>query len=566
MTNTSLSSAQLAVVRRYTQRRGIPADDLDAYLDPPLDLLRHPLPDVDKAANRLAMAVNRCENVAIFGDYDADGITSTAILLRFLHSCTPLRPAWKLPHRKTDQYGLDMEMAGKIMAEFQPTLLICVDNGTNSADAVPWLRRQRVDTIIVDHHPVTTLAADAVAVINPKAHPPVQGSDLADLCAAGLVLRWCANLAKAWGCAERWDHATATMLAGVGTLADAVAMSPTNRALAKNALRLLNTRAALGRCSGLQALVPADGQRITQRRVQFDIVPPLNALGRLDSAQPGVTLLLTDDRDEARRIADHCRNLNETRKAIQQTIVAQATEQGREWLLKCPTAAVLILSHPDWLPGVVGPAASRVAEQLQRSAILLGPDGQPSRWKGSGRAHTAEDLGSWLASVKQFGCLERGGGHAAAVGVAATTDQISKLRAMAGCLPMPQVDDHEPQQETIGDLEELRPEEWLQVLDAVEPCGKGNPFPLITARQACMTKDPSQLLLKFTGLPWAWKGEFAVGSRSISAVWRDLDRSARLWRSGNAYSLELELSAKNYHGKCYYNWSVISCSLIGARL
>ncbi len=559
MTNTPLSSAAKSVVLRYAQRRRITTNELTTFLNPPLRLFQHPLPDAGKAEHRLRAAIEAKENVVIFGDYDADGITSTAILLRFLHSCTPFRPFWKLPNRKTDQYGLDVAMARKIVAEHRPTLLICLDNGTNSAEAVTWLRQQGADTIVVDHHLVTNLAVDAVALINPKAHPTAASGDLAELCAAGLTLLWCAFMAQAWDGAARWDIATATLLAGVGTLADAVAMSPTNRMIAKNSIKLLNTRAALGRCVGLEALVPADGQRVTQRRVQFDIVPPLNALGRLDSADPGVTLLLTDDREEAQKIADHCRKHNEARKAIQQTIVAQAVEQGRELLLGCPTVPVLILAQANWLPGVVGPAASRVAEQLERSTILLGLDGQLKHWKGSGRAHTADDLGAWLAKVKEKGCIERGGGHAAAVGVAVMTEQIGQLRVMAGCLAVPQVEDHEPQYEILGEFGELRPEEWLQVLEVLEPCGRGNPFPLILASHARLTAEPSELRLKDTGQAWAWKGEFAVGNQTLSAVWRDLDKESQLWKKGDVYDLELELSAKRINGKNYYNWSVISC-------
>ena len=561
MVNTTHNSATTAVILRYAQRRGIPPEEIKEFTNPKIDLARYMLPAADKAAARLWTAINNNETVVIFGDYDADGITSTAILLRFLHSCTPLRPSRKLPNRKADQYGLDIAMAQKLVAEFSATLVICLDNGTNSGEAVAWLSQQGVDTLIIDHHPVTALAVDAVAILNPKAHPATASDDLAELCAAGLTLLWCAYMAKTWGCDARWDSATAIMLAGVGTLADAVAMSPTNRALAKNTLRLLNDPGTLRRCPGLEALVPADGQRVTQRRVQFDIVPPLNALGRLDSADPGVTLLLTDDREEARQIAEHCRKLNETRKAIQQKIVSDAVEQGRELLLRCPNLPVLVLAQSDWVPGVVGPAASRVAEHLERSAILLGPDGQLNQWKGSGRAHTADDLGSWLAAVKKLGCIERGGGHAAAVGVAGTTEQIKQLQSLAGCLAMPQLEDHEPQYEILGEFGELRPEEWLQVLDALEPCGRGNPFPLILARQACLTQEPAELRLANSGQAWASKGTFSIGGRTISAVWRDLEKAALLWRKGNRYDLEVELSAKAYNGIIYINWAVASCSL-----
>jgi hypothetical protein len=124
---------------------------------------------------------------------------------------------------------------------------------------------------------------------------------------------------------------------------------------------------------------------------------------------------------------------------------------------------------------------------------------------------------------------------------------------------VPQVEDHEPQYEILGEFGELRPEEWLQVLEVLEPCGRGNPFPLILASHARLTAEPSELRLKDTGQAWAWKGEFAVGNQTLSAVWRDLDKASQLWKKGDVYDLELELSAKRINGKNYYNWSVISC-------
>ena len=128
------------------------------------------MPGADKAANRLHASINRKESVVIYGDYAADGITSTAILLRFFTECTSFRPSWRLPDRRADHYGLDVASAKSIVANHKPLLLICVDSGTNSAEAASWLRSQGVDTVVVDHHPVSTLAAESVAIVNPKAH------------------------------------------------------------------------------------------------------------------------------------------------------------------------------------------------------------------------------------------------------------------------------------------------------------------------------------------------------------------------------------------------------------
>jgi len=307
------------------------------------------------------------------------------------------------------------------------------------------------------------------------------------------------------------------LLAGVGTLADAVPMSHANRAIAKTMLELINS-SAVSHCRGLQALLPADGQRLTQRRIQFEVVPPMNALGRLNSAEPGVLLLTTPDTAAAKLIASRCRELNETRKAIQQNIVAQAVEQGKEQLALHPSQPMLVLAHRDWVPGVVGPTASRVVEQLSRSVILLGPDGDLERWKGSGRAHNSDDLGAWVATVKQQNGIERGGGHAAAVGVALRAEQLQYLRGKATVLPMPQAAGYEPESEIIGRIEELHPFEWSQVIDAIEPTGPGNPAPLVSARNARLVGKPVELKLKSSGKPWALKADFIVEGRIICVV------------------------------------------------
>lgn len=548
-----------SIIRRYITRRGIAPTMIDDYLNPVLDPGRFPLPDADKAAARLLQAIETGERVAIFGDYDCDGIASVSILLRFFKECTTLRPIWKLPNRKTDQYGLDIVMAEKLVTEFHPGLVICVDCGTNSAEAVTWLRQRGVDTVVVDHHPVTTMANDAVAIVNPKAHPSANSGDLIDLCAAGLSLLLCNYFAEQWRCANNWNHVAATMLSGIATLADSVPMGSTNRAIVKSALFLLNTPSALGRCTGLRALVPADGQRISQRRIEFGIVPPLNALGRLGDASLGVTLLTIDDEAEAQKIAERCRELNEQRKALQLTTVEQALKQAHELLSRMPGLPVLVLAHPDWLPGVVGPAASRVADQLGRSAVLLGMDTEPQCWKGSGRAHHNHNLGAWLESAKRFGMVQRGGGHAGAVGVAVLSDQITKLRSMAQQQPMPLVEDHEPKYEAIGELGELRPEEWQQVGEALEPFGAGNPAPLIAMQKAKLVKEPVELRLKDSGQVWAVKGDFKSGKQTISVVWRNIDKTKELWQLGRQFDFELELSAKEYNGKLYFNWTVVNC-------
>ena len=415
----ALSPAARGIVADYAERRGIGPDHLDEFLNPKPDLDRWILPDGEKAIARLSRAVANREQVLIFGDYDADGITATAILLRFLRESASFKVSWSLPDRRTDQYGLDLDKARSLVSRCQPTLLICVNCGTNSGEAIAWLKTNGVDTIVVDHHPAENPNPDAAAMVNPKAHPGSELNDLDALCAAGLALLLCNHLARAWTCAEKWDRSAAIMLAGVGTIADSVPMTTINRAIAKTGIALINAPGILARIAGLAELVPVDGQRLTQRRLQFEVIPAFNALGRLASAEPGVTLLTTTNRAEAEEIAAHARSLNANRKAIQQEMTDQAEALARSLLENHPDAHVLVLADRRWHHGVAGPAASRIAEQFSRSAILLAPAGTAGQWKGSGRSSNGDNLGQWVREVKSLGLLDRGGGHAAAVGLAA---------------------------------------------------------------------------------------------------------------------------------------------------
>jgi single-stranded-DNA-specific exonuclease len=551
-----LSPAARTVVADYAKRRGVPSAQLNDFLNPTLELGRYALPGADKALARLNRAAAKREAVLIFGDYDADGVTSVSLLLRFLGECTELKPQWALPNRQTDHYGLGLEKAQSLFAKYKPSLLICLDCGTNSVEAIAWLKRNGVDTIVVDHHPLEGERPEAAAIINPKAHPGPGCADLRDLCAAGLVLVLCDYLANAWHLAEKWDRSVATMLAGLGTLADAVPMTPLNRAIAKHAINLINAP-ALNRVTGLAALVPADGQRLTQRGLQFGVIPTINALGRLASAEPGVTLLTTANQTEAEDIAAHALELNTARKAKQAEMVVQASALARGVLANHPEAPVLVLADPRWHHGVAGPAASQIAESFGRSTILLAPNGEEGRWKGSGRSANGDHLGEWIRTVKTLGLVERGGGHSAAVGLAVTSAQIAALQTAGLTLPTPPAEDHAAESEVVGNIDQLSPEEWVRIVEMLEPFGRGNPFPHIAVRNAICKSGPTALTLKNSGKAWGAKAQFKTkAEQMIAPVWRDVETALREWAPGSSYDLELEVTAKHYNGRVFFNWAV----------
>jgi single-stranded-DNA-specific exonuclease len=550
-----LSPAAREIITDYVRRRGIPSGGLDDFLSPKLDLNGSHLPQINNFVERIARAINGKERILIYGDYDADGICATSILLGCLRETAGVNPMWSLPNRQHDHYGLGLEKAESLYTQHHPTLLICLDNGINSQEAISWLKLRGVETLVIDHHPVESGLPDAVALINPK----TCGGDAHDRCAAGLTLFVCCELAKQWKAMDAWNRDAAVMLAGIATLADAVRLSPANRALVKHAMELLGDANAVAKIPGLAALLADGNGKPSQRELQFGLIPALNAPGRIASAEVGVQLLTTHDQHQAKSLAQFCREQNEVRKQRQRLVENQAGEMAKTMLASHPEVPVLVLAHQNWHHGVVGPAASRLADQFQRSVVLLGPDNGDA-WKGSGRAANGDHLGRWLAHAKSFGLVQRGGGHARAVGLALTGAQIGLLQTMGFWFDVPQTDP-EPETEIIGEFDALHPQEWAQVLELLAPYGRGNPSPKISANNAECRAEAAPLTSNGNNQPWAMRAKFKSSQcQYFSATWRNVAAAKAQWIVGSRFDLILELTTTRQKGdKCFYNWMVRTC-------
>ena len=542
----------------YIRSRGITATGMKEYLQPTLRLEPHQLPEAEHFITRLTTAIKNNERILIFGDYDADGITSTTILLRCLREIAGITPAWSLPNRAHDFYGLDLEKARSLLQHYQPTLLICLDNGSNANEAIRWLKQNGVDTLVADHHPLEGARPEAIAVVNPK----LCGADTDDSCAAGLTLMLCEKLAKAWHAETKWNRDSAIILAGLGTLADAVSLTPLNRAVVKNAIHLMSDRRKVAAIPGLAALL-ANAVAVNQRHLQFDVIPKLNAVGRLGDAEPAVTLLTTTDPIIAKTIATHCCERNELRKQLQREMVKQAKALAGVIVGDHPETPVLILAESSWHHGVAGPAASQIAETFQRSAILLAPHTE-GQWKGSGRSVNGDHLGRWVRDAKSLGLAERGGGHSAAVGLVTTSAQIAPLQSAGLFLPVPQAD-HEPVTEVIGNIDQLKAEEWATVSELLAPCGRKNPFPLVSAQGAVCYGEPTALNSQEDQKVWAMRAKFKIhGGKIITILWRDAEAARQHWTTGARCDLMLELTVQRKADRTFYNWTASSSQPSGS--
>jgi len=350
--------ATLLVNRRLTS-----PEQADAFLHASIAHLRPPtgLKDLEKAVERTTRAVAAGETILLFGDYDVDGTTATAVLFEFLKACGA-RVTYYIPHRLNEGYGLQARHIADVAVPRRATLLITVDCGSNSHAAVEAARAAGIDVIITDHHHVSPPLPQAVAVINPK-RPDCPGG-LDRLAGVGVAFCLAVALRRRLREAGFWGERTEPNLrwlcdlVALGTIADMVPLLEENRILAKTGLEVIGS----GRRPGLAALMEAAGiahRPMDSDDVAFRLAPRLNAAGRIDHAGLAVDLLTAERMEPARRLAQTLNQLNASRQEIERRIGEnlEALIARQPELLKRQT---LVLAHPEWHAGVIGIAASKM--------------------------------------------------------------------------------------------------------------------------------------------------------------------------------------------------------------
>ena len=413
------------LVAQLLLARGCPADRIETYRDPTIRAFM-PDPsifqDMDRAAARLADAVVAGEAVTVFGDYDVDGATSAALLIRVLRSLG-LSPKAYIPDRLMEGYGPSGEALVRI-AEGGASLIITVDCGAQAFEALTMARTAGVDVVVVDHHQCANLLPDAFALVNPNrldesaeaaSHGHLAAVGVAFLLAAALVR----HLRAVGYFAARPEPRLMDLLdiVALGTVADVASLRGLNRAFVSQGLKVM----AVGRNTGLNALLAAS--RLKRAPVcsdlGFALGPRINAGGRVGKSDLGVRLLTTDDPSEAQDIAEELDRLNEERRAIEGNVQAEAeaASAGKG------NRAVAVVSGTGWHPGVIGIVAGRLKEKLGKPAIVIAVD-ENGIGKGSGRSISGVDLGAAVLAAKDMGLLVAGGGHAMAAGLTIAADKI----------------------------------------------------------------------------------------------------------------------------------------------
>lgn len=418
------------LVAQLLLARGVPLPDLDRHRNPSL---RAFLPDpshfrdMDTAAERLADAVVNAEAVTIYGDYDVDGATSAALLIRLLRQLG-LDPGYYIPDRLLEGYGPSGEALVRIGAA-GTRLIVTVDCGAMAHEALAMADAAGIEVIVVDHHKCAAELPRAAALVNPNrldesevgaAHGHLAAVGVAFLLAVATVR----NLRARGYFRDRAEPDLFALLdlVALGTVADVAALHGLNRALVAQGLKVMARRETVG----MAALIDASrlSRAPTCSDLGFALGPRINAGGRVGEATLGVRLLTTEDPDEARAIAAQLSALNEERRAIEQAVQEAAEAQ----LAGQHNRAVMVLAGAGWHPGVIGIVAGRIKEKTGKPALVIALEAdEHGHGKGSGRSIAGVDLGAAIIAAREAGLLVAGGGHAMAAGLTIAPGRLNDL-------------------------------------------------------------------------------------------------------------------------------------------
>ncbi|MEW6644181.1 MAG: single-stranded-DNA-specific exonuclease RecJ [Pseudomonadota bacterium] len=473
------------MLARVLAGRGIELDAVEDFLDPTIrKLLPDPfsLTQMEAAARRIADAATRGEKVAIFGDYDVDGATSSALMAWHLRHCG-LDPLIHIPDRIFEGYGPNVE-AIRSLADRGATLLITVDCGTTSFEPFAEARRRGMNVVVIDHHQAGDELPEVDALVNPNRLDDLSG--LGHLAAVGLVLVTLVAVNRELRSRGFWnavrpepDLLGQLHHVALGTVADVVPLTGLNRAFVAKGLIAMRRRDHIGH-TALMDVARLSGPPEAWH-LGFMLGPRINAGGRIGRADLGVRLLLEGDVSEAARIAAELDRLNEERRTIERAAVEQAEAEALASLGLEDKGAVIVTASEGWHPGVVGLVAARLKEKFGRPAfaIALEPGGTGT---GSGRSIAGVDLGKAVRQAVHDGILVKGGGHAMAAGVTLKKERLAEFRAAM--------------EEALGDdvrkarhVNELLIDgavsaraitpDFVAMLNRAAPYGAGNPEPVI---------------------------------------------------------------------------------------
>lgn len=476
------------VVAQLLVCRGIfDPDAARTFLDAKLSSLREPqlLPGLEAAADCIHQAIAAGRRIVVYGDYDADGITASAILIRCLR-LLGANVGYYVPSRLDEGYGLNCEALEKL-ARDKAEVVVTVDCGIASIAEARRARELGLELIITDHHTFGDTLPEATAIVHPRL--PGHAYPFGGLCGAGVALK------LAWALCQRADGAkkvsprmrtfllSAVGLAAIGTVADVVPLLDENRVLVRHGLGALKGHPLLGLATLMRIAGLHEKRRLEAEDIAFTLAPRLNAAGRLSQAQLAIELLTTESAERAEALAEYIHELNKQRDSLERSIYLAARKQIKE-NFDPESEPALVLAAPGWHPGVIGIVASRLVEKYHRPVVMIAQD-QVGAKPATGSARTASGLNLYDALSACREHLVGYGGHAAAAGLKIEDRHIDAFREafcehVAGEIPPAdrtaevRIDGEAPlSQLTLKTVEQI---------ETLAPFGQNNPRPVLCCR------------------------------------------------------------------------------------
>jgi len=517
--------------------RGIAdAEAAEKFLNPKLSYLRDPneIPNILIAAKRVLLAKERGEKIMVYGDYDVDGVTGTAILVETL-KFMGLEVSYYIPHRYGEGYSLSLESVKKI-AESGVKLIITVDCGIASTLEIEEANALGMEVIVTDHHHLPRELPRAFAIVNPKMITGEHPSKY--LSGAGVAFKFAWALLRAAGIKDSVFLTSLLDLASLGTVSDVVPLTGENRILAVSGLNLINERKRLGiKC--LAEVASLNG-KILINHIYFGLAPRINAAGRLEHASKSVELLLADNSITARQLADELNRINLRRQDIGTLIKEEVFSQINDTLVA--ENKLLLLAGENWHPGVIGIVASQVVDAFSRPTVLIGVNNGVGR--GSARSVDGFNIFEILNTCHDL--FLDFGGHEGAAGFEITSENIPELRRRLNfeadqkidyndLIPQLKIDaEIQPEQINLGLIEEL---------ERLAPFGEGNPEPVFMIRDLSLS-EYKQVGSRGKHLK-AW---FSRGAAKLETIGFGLGSRVEKLDYGRTYDIAFNLSSNEYNG------------------
>ncbi len=491
--------------------------------------------DMDKAANALAEAIESGTRITIFGDYDCDGVTSTYMLFSYLQACGA-EADWYIPTRD-EGYGMDIP-ALALLKKRGTELIVTVDTGISSAAEAQYIKENGMRLIVTDHHQVPEEMPEAIAVVDP--HRPDDSSEYKEFAGCGVVLKLLMALETVMGGDPESVFTQYADIAALGTIADVVDLGGENRIIVREGLRLMENTENMGLHRLLLLSGWQEGQEITASFIGYKISPKINAAGRIDTPAAAMETLLAENMNTAYAKAAALCELNNTRKELEDAIVAQVDEQIREHP-ELLDRRLLIIEGDNWQHGVVGLASGEVLKKYGKPNIVITREGETSR--GSSRSTEGLNMFGMLESCADL--LIRHGGHPKAAGLTVATDKLGEFKQAAYAYCAERI--KETCVNTLtADLEAVPADltfEAVQPIENLAPFGEGNREPLFLLR-GCVIRSKKPVK---EGRSTSFR--YLFGGREFKGVYSKMPYEAFPFADGDSVDMIVTLTINEYRGE-----------------